>query len=85
VGLFGKNRQGKSSVFTALTFAIFGRPIKKIALNEMIRYGTRSGESVVDIQKGSSLYRITRNLKLIGQANPTVNQKIKFEIFEGDH
>jgi len=62
VGLFGKNASGKSSLFNALTFAIFGKAIKKVNINDILRHNAKNGFTRIIIRKGDVVYRIERNI-----------------------
>ncbi|MCX8008153.1 MAG: AAA family ATPase [Patescibacteria group bacterium] len=70
--LFGKNGSGKSTVTDAITFALYGKPFRKINKPQLINNYNR-GESVCEIEFSvwGKEYRIIRGQK------PTI-----FEIYE---
>jgi len=62
VGLFGKNASGKSSLFNALTFAIFGKSIKKVNIQDILRHGSSHGSTKIVLKKGDFIYKIERSI-----------------------
>jgi len=75
VGLFGDNAAGKSNLFNALCFAIYGKPTTNIPISEIIHYGASNAESEIFIRQGNNVYRITRNLSKSGDK---VSNKVAF-------
>ena len=79
VGLFGKNASGKSSLFSALSFAIFGKTLKKTSNNDVIRIGAKEAQSKIIIMKGNTQFRIERTISKI---KDNVKNSVKFDQFE---
>ena len=62
VGLFGENAAGKSNLFNALSFVIFGSTVSKVALAEIIRDDAKEARGSIIIKRAGKLYKIERNL-----------------------
>ena len=61
----GVNGQGKSSIpFDALSFALFGRPYRKIKMNQLVNsLNKKELEIQLIFKKGEDVYRVERGLK----------------------
>ena len=64
IALRGKNGHGKSSIVDALSFVLFGKPYRKIKINELINRTNKNNLYVrVTFKAKDTNYRITRTLK----------------------
>lgn len=54
------NGAGKSSIFNALSFALFDKIPRRITKSEILRNGTKHGWSQVEIQVGTRVYSVRR-------------------------
>ncbi len=61
----GENGSGKSSILEALTFALFGKSEKGSQAN-LVKWGKKQAEVLLDFQKGNDIYRIERTITLRG-------------------
>ena len=63
VGIFGKNRSGKSSVIDSLLFSIFNKISKNLKGNQEIINSSKSNASAnIEISVGENKYKIVRKL-----------------------
>jgi DNA repair exonuclease SbcCD ATPase subunit len=76
--LCGPNGVGKSAVFDAITYALFGchRGGKGQGMEELIRHGTNAFRVVFEFGFGGMVYRITRTYNLRGRTTQKVEQWI---------
>jgi DNA repair exonuclease SbcCD ATPase subunit len=73
ISLSGKNGQGKSVLLDAINFALFGKPYRKIKINELINRTNKKNLWVqLYFQQNMTDYRITRTL---GPASTKVEYK----------
>jgi len=62
IGLFGDNASGKSNLFNALSFIIFGKTTTNVAFADVIRSGEDFAKGQVYLTNGDSVFRINREL-----------------------
>jgi DNA repair protein SbcC/Rad50 len=76
--LCGPNGVGKSAVFDAITYALFGchRGGAGRGMEELIRHGTNGFRVVCEFGFGGMVYRITRTYNLRGRTTQKVEQWI---------
>ena len=55
------NGAGKSSIFNALSFALFDKVPRRVTKSEILRNGTKSGWSEVEIQVGERTFTVRRS------------------------
>lgn len=55
------NGAGKTSIFNALSFALFDKLPRKITASEILRRGCKQGTAEVTIEVGSNRYTVTRS------------------------
>ena len=81
IGLYGPNAAGKSSIFNIITFAIFGKTLKKISMLNILNHDANSGFVKILLKKGNFNYRITRNL-IANKHKTAAKNSVEFEIQE---
>lgn len=62
IGIFGKNESGKSSLFDAIEFALFGLSPRNYTREEIITWGREKLSIQLDFSSGNKKYRIERTL-----------------------
>lgn len=55
------NGAGKSSIFNALSFGLFGKLPRKVTASEILRRGAKHGSVVVVVECGGETWTVTRN------------------------
>jgi len=64
LGIFGKNKTGKSSVIDAICYSIYGKWTKRSVTNDVyINSRENQAETLIEIEAGGIIYRIERTLK----------------------
>lgn len=64
IRLMGANGLGKSVVIETVNFALFGKPYRKVKINQLVNSINKKGlEVVLTLSKGSDEFRIERGLK----------------------
>ena len=64
IGIFGHNESGKSTIFDAIEFALFGLSIRGIAKEDRITWGGNKLKVVLEFTSGDKKYRIERILSI---------------------
>ena len=77
IGIFGHNESGKSTIFDAIEFALFGLSIRGIAKEDRITWGKNKLKVKLEFTSGEKKYRIERILS-------TRSHKVKLVQLEGD-
>ncbi len=72
--IVGPNGAGKSSIVDAVTFALFGKHMRKVN-KLLIRHGATSGYATVIFESGDRRFKATRKLKAGGAATPTLYER----------
>lgn len=75
VGLFAENKSGKTTIIEVISFALYGKFIKDISLQDILNHTKNSGSVEIDLLLPSKKYRIIRTLKRAksGKVGSTVN------------
>jgi len=64
IGIFGHNEAGKSSIFEAIEFALFG--ISRRTKEDLITWGKNKLEVILEFSSGKKNFRIERSLNRKG-------------------
>ena len=60
IGIFGHNESGKSTIFDAIEFALFGLSIRGISKEDRITWGKNKLKVTLEFTSGEKKYRIER-------------------------
>jgi exonuclease SbcC len=79
VGIFGKNRSGKSSVIDSLLFSIFNKISKNLKSNqELINSSKQNAKAEIEISVGENKYKIVRKLSRTKNNKSSTNLELYY-------
>lgn len=84
-GIFGHNASGKSSILSAIKYAIWGESINKISNEKIINFKADNAKSHITLRNNGVRYEIFREIQKskIGKISTNVSIKIGSEKLEG--
>ena len=75
--IVGENGSGKSTILDALSFALYGKPFRKISKKQLINsINSKESEVQLEFSIGKASYKIIRHIKKYGSS--------KFEVYKDD-
>lgn len=70
--IIGENGSGKSTIFEAILWAIFGETAKKVTLDEIVSLGSDEGTADLTLVDGSTTYQIIRSRNVKKQSTTLI-------------